>query len=208
MPFVITYNSLITTVGDYLERDDLVAKIPIFIMLAETKVARVLKAQLAQIAVTDALTASNPVVVKPARWVETISFTIQTPTGIVVLKERTRETIQSMYPVLTDTAVPKYYSEWQENYYYIGPTPDAAYDFELMMYQQPPSLDITQQTNYLTEKAPDLLLYSTLLEAEGYLKNDDRLPVWKAARDEILQNYGVLDTRRQSDRQENARKGA
>jgi hypothetical protein len=113
-----------------------------------------------------------------------------------------------MFPVLTDTSTPKYYAEWQENYFYIGPTPDAAYNFELMMYQQPPSLDVTQQTNYLTDNAPDLLLYSTLLEAEGYLKNDERLPVWKAARDEILQNYGVLDTRRQSDRQQNTRKGA
>ncbi len=208
MPFVLTYDSLLTTVSDYLERDDLLTKIPIFIMLAEKKTARILKAQLAQVAVTDALTISNPVVTKPQRWVETISFTIETPDGIVVLKERTRETIQSMYPVMTDTDVPKYYAEWQENYYYLGPTPDAAYDFELMMYQQPPSLDVTNQTNYLTDNAPDLLLYSTLLEAEGYLKNDERLPVWKAARDEILQAYGVLDTRRQSDRQQNARKGA
>ncbi len=208
MPFTLTYDNLLTTVGDYLERDDLVARIPTFIMLAEKKCSRVLKAQLAQIAVTNTLTQNSAVLVKPARWIETISFTIETPDGIVVLKERTRETIQTMYPVLTDTGTPKYYAEWQENYYYIGPTPDTAYSFELMMYQQPPGLDENQQTNYLTDNAPDLLLYSTLLEAEGYLKNDERLPVWKAARDEILQQYGVLDTRRQSDRQQNTKKGA
>ncbi len=208
MPFVLNYTNLLTTVGDYLERDDLITKIPIFIMLAEKKVSRILKAQLAQIAVTNKLTLNSPAVVKPERWVETISFTIETPDGIVVLKDRSRETIQSMYPVLTDTSTPKYYAEWQENYYYVGPTPDAAYNFELMMYQQPIPLDETHQTNYLTENAPDLLLYSTLLEAEGYLKNDERLPVWKAARDEILSNYGLLDTRRQSDRQKNTQKGA
>lgn len=208
MPFALTYNTLLTTVADYLERDDIATRIPTFIMLAETKTARVLKAQLAQVAVTDALTINNPVVVKPQRWIETISFTIETDDGIVVLKERSRETIQTMYPVLTDYSQPKYYAEWQQNYYYLGPTPDVAYDFELMIYQQPPNLDVTQQTNYLTETAPDLLLYSTLLEAEGYLKNDERLPVWKAARDEILQQYGVLDQRRQSDRQQNTKKGA
>lgn len=206
--FALTYNSLITTVGDYLERDDLAAKIPIFIMLAEKKCSRVLKAQLAQIAVTSTLTINSPVVVKPQRWVETISFTIETDNGIVVLKERARELIQSMYPVLTDTAEPRYYAEWQENYYYVGPTPDAAYNFELMMYQQPPALGETQQTNYLTDNAPDLLLYSTLLEAEGYLKNDDRLPVWVKARDEIIQQYTGLDMRRQVDRQQDRKKGA
>lgn len=208
MPFALTYNTLLTTVADYLERDDIASRIPTFIMLAETKTARVLKAQLAQIAVTDALTVNSPVVVKPQRWIETISFTIETSDGIAVLKERSRETIQTMYPILTDTATPKYYAEWQQNYYYIGPTPDDSYDFELMIYQQPPNLDVNQQTNYLTATAPDLLLYSTLLEAEGYLKNDERLPVWKAARDEILQQYGVLDQRRQSDRQQNTKKGA
>lgn len=208
MPFVITYNSLLTTVADYLERYDIADRIPTFIMLAERKVSRILKAQLAQTAVTNTLTENNPVVVKPQRWVETISFTIETPDGIVVLKDRSRETIQTMYPVLTDTDVPKYYAEWQENYYYLGPTPDDDYPFELMMYQQPPSLDTMQQTNYLTDNAPDLLLYSTLLEAEGYLKNDERLPVWKAARDEILSAYGLLDQRRQSDRQQNTQKGA
>ncbi len=208
MSFVMNYTNLLSTVGDYLERDDLITKIPIFIMLAEKKTARILKAQLAQVAVTNTLTSSSPIVTKPERWVETISFTIQTDDGVVVLKERSRETIQSMYPVLTDTASPKYYAEWQENYYYVGPTPDSAYPFELMMYQQPIALDDTHKTNYLTENAPDLLLYSTLLEAEGYLKNDERLPVWKAARDEILQNYGLLDMRRQSDRQQTTKKGA
>lgn len=208
MTFSLNYTNLLTTVSDYLERDDLLEKIPIFIMLAEKKCSRVLKAQLAQIAVTSALTINSPVVVKPQRWVETISFTIQTPDGIVVLKDRARELIQSMYPVLTDTATPKYYAEWQENYFYVGPTPDAAYDFELMMYQQPPALGDTQQTNYLTDNAPDLLLYSTLLEAEGYLKNDERLPVWKAARDEIIETYTGLDMRRQSDRQQDRKKGA
>lgn len=208
MTFAMNYSNLISTVSDYLERDDLDAKIPLFIMLAEKKSSRVLKAQLAQIAVTDNLTENNPVVVKPQRWVETISFTVQTPEGVVVLKERSRETIQSMYPDTSVTGVPKYYAEWQENYYYLGITPDDDYAFELMMYQQPPALGVTQQTNYLTDNAPDLLLYSTLLEAEGYLKNDERLPVWKAARDEIIEQYTGLDMRRQSDRQQNRKKGA
>lgn len=209
MPFTLTYDSLVETVGDYLERDDLTTKIPVFIMLAERKTARVLKAQLAQIAVTSQLTLNSPMVTKPERWIETISMTIQDGGGnIVVLKERSRETIQSMYPILTDTGTPKYYAEWQENYYYIGPTPDAAYNFELMMYQAPPALSDIQQTNYLTDNAPDLLLYSTLLETEGYLKNDDRLPVWKAARDEIIQQYTGLDMRRQTDRQQDRKKGA
>ncbi len=208
MPFVLTYDNLISTTGDYLERDDLIASIPTFVMLAQTKVARVLKAQLATTTVTSTLTQSNPIITKPERWVETVSLSITTDDGVVVLQKRSRETIQQMYPILTDTSAPKYYAEWQKNYFYVGPTPDQAYPFELLMYEQPIFLDATHQTNYLTENAPDLLLYSTLLEAEGYLKNDERIPVWKGARDEILQQYGVLDMRNQNDRQQDRKKGA
>lgn len=210
MPFVMNYTNLISTTADYLERDDLSVSIPVFIRLAEKKVSRILKAQLATETATNTLTIGSALVQKPERWVETLSFTVQGPDGVSVLKKRSRETIQTMFPDSSVTArgVPKYYAEWQENYFYIGPYPVAAYNFELLYYQEPPALDGTQQTNYLTENAFDLLLYSTLLEAEGYLKNDDRVPLWKAARDEIIQQYTGLDMRRQSDRQENRKKGA
>jgi hypothetical protein len=39
-------------------------------------------------------------------------------------------------------------------------------------------LDDNNQTNWLTEYAPNLLLYATLLEATPFLKNDERIPVW------------------------------
>lgn len=208
MPFALTYTSLLTTVADYLERDDLTARYPTFIRLAEKKVARILKAQLATLTVTDSLTLNSALVTKPERWVENLSFTVTVDGQVIPLKKRSRETIQSMYPDSTSAGTPKYYAEWQQNYFYIGPLPDAAYAFELLYYQEPIPLDDENQTNYLTENAPDLMIYSTLLEAEGYLKNDDRVPLWKAARDEIIEQYTGLDMRRQDDRQQNRKKGA
>jgi len=204
----MTYDNLVTTVGDYLEREDLTASIPVFIRFAEKKCARILKAQLATVTVTDTLTANNPLVTKPERWIETLSFSVDSGTSVSVLKKRPRETIQQMYPDTTVTGLPKYYSEWQENYFYIGQTPDQAYNFELVIYQEPEPLDSSNQTNYLTDVAPDLMLYSTLLEAQGYLKNSDMVPLWQAARDESIQQLTGLDMRRQTDRQQKREKGA
>lgn len=208
MSFVLTYDTLLAKAADYLERDDITLTYPMLIRLAEKKVSRILKNQLATLTVTDNLTLGSQLVTKPERWVENLSFSVTTATGVVLLKKRSRETIQSMYPDSTAQADPKYYAEWQQNYFFVGPAPVAAYPFELLYYQEPIPLDDAHQTNYLTENAPDLMIYSTLLEAEGYLKNDDRVPLWKAARDEILSDLGLLDTRRQSDRQENRKKGA
>jgi len=208
MAFSLNYTNLVSSAADYLERDDINASIPTFIRLAEKKVCRLLKAQLATNTVTDKLTIGSPLVIKPERWIETLSFTVMSSNQVSVLKKRSRETIQQMYADNSITGLPKYYAEWQQNYFYVGMTPDQAYDFELVIYQEPVPLDAANQTNYLTDIAPDLLLYSTLLEAEGYLKNDERLPVWKAARDESLQQLTGLDISRQTDRQENRKKGA
>ena len=208
MAFELTYDNLITTVGDYLERSDLDSSIPTFIRLAEKKVARVLKAQLSTVTVTNTLTADNPLVTKPTRWIETVSFTVMSGNNVRVLKKRSRETIQQMFPDTSVTDMPTYYAEWQENYFYLGATPDQAYDFELLIYQEPLPLDSGNQTNFLTEIAPDLMIYSTLLEATGYLKNDDKLPVWSAARDESIRQLTGLDVSRQSDRQQYRNKGA
>lgn len=208
MSFVMNFDNLISTVANYLERDDIDAEIPTFILLAEKKCGRILKAQLATTTVTNTLTANNPLVTKPERWVETLSFTVMSANTVTVLKKRSRETIQQMYPDTTVVGLPKYYSEWQENYFYLGQTPDQAYNFEILMYQQPQPLDNVNQTNYLTDVAPDLLLYSTLLEAQGYLKNSDMVPLWQAARDESIQQLTGLDVRRQTDRQQDRQKGA
>lgn len=206
--FNLTYTTLISTAANYLERDDINDAMPVFIRLAEKKCARILKAQLATTTVTNTLTANNPLVTKPERWIETVSFTVQSANTVTVLKKRSRETIQQMYPDTTVTGLPKYYAEWQENYFYLGQTPGQAYNFEIVMYQEPEPLDVGNQTNYLTDVAPDLLLYSTLLEAQGYLKNMDMVPVWQTARDESIQQLTGLDMRRQTDRQQKREKGA
>ena len=49
----------------------------------------------------------------------------------------------------------------------------------MLYYELPPLLDESIQTNWLTEYAPQLLLYGTLLEATPFLKNDERIATWQ-----------------------------
>jgi hypothetical protein len=48
-----------------------------------------------------------------------------------------------------------------------------------LYYELPALLDDTQQTNWLTDYAPNLLLYGALLEATPFLKNDERITTWQ-----------------------------
>jgi hypothetical protein len=59
------------------------------------------------------------------------------------------------------------------------------------------------QTNWLTDYAPDVLLYAILLEAVPFLKNDERIPVWESAYARGLASLNQQDDARQNDRASN-----
>ena len=78
--WVMTYDSLTSTVLQYLERSDpaVVAAIPTFITLCEFEIAQEIKT-LGQLQVATAnMTPNNPVLAKPARWRKTVSMTVNT----------------------------------------------------------------------------------------------------------------------------------
>ena len=73
---------------------------------------------------------------------------------------------------------------------------------EILFYEQVRFLGPDFQTNWLTEYAPDVLLYATLLEATPFLKNDERVQVWQAIYDRSAQALNGEDLKRIMDRTE------
>lgn len=187
MAYVLTYNSLKQAIQFYLERSDapVLDQIPLFIMLGERRVARDLKILGLKVFVTDDLIPNNQVLEKPARWLNTSTFNIGTPTQTdpdfntrIQIPLRSYEYCRMYWPDPTQVATPKYIADYDFTHYLIVPTPDQAYPYELAYYELPSLIDETGQTNWLTENAPDILLYASLLETASYLKDDERVPVW------------------------------
>jgi hypothetical protein len=83
----------------------------------------------------------------------------------------------------------------------VAPTPDAAYNFEVLYYERIQPLDATNQTNWFTIYAPQALLYGSLLQAMPFLKNDERMPMWQQQYDAIMQTLIAEDKLRVADRQ-------
>jgi hypothetical protein len=132
--------------------------------------------------VTAQLETGNPVIAKPDRWRDTVSVFIGTGAGNnsrTALYTRSYDYLRSYWPDATQTEQPVFYSDYDYNHWLVAPTPDAEYPIEILYYQLPPLLDEGAQTNWLTENAPEILLYATLLEATPFLKNDERIPVWQ-----------------------------
>jgi hypothetical protein len=189
MATTMTFTTLQQDVRRYLERGTTYAsdpvvfeQIPRLINLAERRIARELKIQGFINVVSGTLQAGVAVYDKPDRWRDTVSINIGTGVNSntrKVLFSRVYEYLLSYWPDRTATAEPLFYSDYDYSHWLIAPTPDAAYPFEVLYYELPPLLDDAVQTNWLTEYAPQLLLYGALLEATPFLKNDERIPVWQ-----------------------------
>lgn len=203
MAVSMTYNSLFDDISSYLERTDTATlnKIPTFIMLAEQVLASEIKF-LGNLTVNEsAMVAGNPVIMKPARWRKTVSMNITTGSERRPVFLRTYEFLRQYWPDEALEDLPKYYADYDYSHWLVAPTPDEAYTFEVMYYEEVQPLDATNQTNWFTLYAPQAMLYGSLLQAMPYLKNDERIPMWQAQYDKIVAQLKTENIQRLGDRQ-------
>ena len=200
--WVLTYDSLTSTVLQYLERRDtaVVNAIPTFITLAEFEIAEQIKT-LGQLQVVEStMTASNPVLQKPARWRKTVSMSITVDGVKQPVYLRKYEYLKNYWPDTSQTSIPQYYADTDWDHWYLAPTPASAYDFEVLYYERIAPLSSTNQTNWLTQNAPNAMLFGTLLQAMPFLKNDQR-QIFQQKYTESLQSLKAEDVARVGDRQ-------
>jgi hypothetical protein len=206
MAYVMTYNSLLEDVRRYLERgftsesDSIVYdQLPRLITLGERRISRELKVQGFIRAVQTTLIPGVSIYDKPDRWRGTISM----ESGGKILFDRAYELLRAYWPDPSATAAPEFYADYDYHHWLIAPTPDNTQVVDILYYEQPKFLGDEYQTNWITEYAPDVLLYATMLEASPFLKNDDRVQVWQAMYDRAAQAIDGEDLKRILDRSSN-----
>ena len=207
MATTTTFTTLKEDIRRYLERGFTLAsdaivyeQIPRLINLAERRIARELKVQGLINVITSTMQPGLAVYPKPDRWRTTVSFNYGVDNQYQQLFPRSYEYVRSYWPNRDETGVPLFYADYDYNNWIVSPTPDQAYPFEVLVYQLLPLLDDTNQTNWLTEYAPQVLLYASLLEATPFLKNDERIAVWQSMYDRSAQALNGEDLSKILDR--------
>jgi hypothetical protein len=198
----MTYDSLTSTVLQYLERSDqaVVEAIPTFITLCEFEIAQNIKT-LGQMEVVDSvMQIGNPVIPKPARWRKTTSMTLTNSGVKQPIFVRKLEYLNNYAQNVTTPGTPLYYADYDFDHWFVAPTPDQAYPFEALCYTRLQPLSSGNQTNWLTQNAPNAMLFGTLKQTAPFLKNDARLALWKSMFDEALAALKTEDTLRIADR--------
>ena len=95
--------------------------------------------------------------------------------------------------------IPKYYANWDEEFWVVAPTPDKTYEITLAYNKQPDTITDTTSSpapattgTYLSNKYQDLLLYACLVNTYGYLKGpQDMLQYYQGAYEKALYSYAI-----------------
>tara|TARA_B110000046_G_scaffold20009_1_gene18992 strand:+ start:807 stop:1508 length:702 start_codon:yes stop_codon:yes gene_type:complete len=101
-------------------------------------------------------------------------------------------------PLSSDVDIPKYYGNWDEDFWVVAPTPNQTYAITLAYNKEAPSITDTTPTDfsvtgtYLSNKYQDLLLYGCLVNTYGYLKGpQDMIQYYQGQYENALTTYGT-----------------
>lgn len=192
----MTYDELVTNIRNYTEVDANVftnAVINTFILMTENRILRDIDLDVFKLEVTGNLTANNKFLTAPTD-ILTHRYMMLTSAGgdQIFLEFRDTSFMKEYWPDGTQTGVPKYYSVWDQNTFYIAPTPASSYSVELGYIYKPTQLSSTNPTTWVSINAPEALLYGCLIQAYSYTKGPEgMISYFNNAYKEAIQGLGI-----------------
>jgi len=187
---ITDYASLQASIGNWLHRGDLTSVIPDFIMLFEQEANRRLRVRQQIIGVT--LTVTNSQATLPTDylvWRNVVWNPASTPYATL---EYVTPTARSASDAGVSGGTPKRFTISGANVI-VSPPADGQIAFSY--YAEIPPLSVSATTNWLLTAHPDVYLFGSLAESQGYAKNPDEMAGWMARRDVILEEIITLDNK-------------
>lgn len=172
-----TYGELKQAVQDFVESNEttFVSTLPVFIRMAEERILKTVQLSLFQTNSTAEAFLNQAYLPVPSNFLAPMALSLFPESGgerhFVSFKDLSF--VQTYNPDQTVTGVPRYYAQFDNDYFLLGPTPDKNYIAQLQYMYRPASLTAgsDEGTTWLSENAELALLYGTLLEASVFLKN-------------------------------------
>jgi len=192
---ITTYSELQTAVGSWLNRSDIDSQITDFITLAEASFNRVLRTRNQIKRATSSV--STQYVTQPTDLLEL--YNIQLSSDPVRRLEQVSLTkIDELKEGSSASGKPRYFAITGSDFE-LFPSPDSTYTLELVYYSTISSLSSTNADNFLLLNHPDIYLYGSLVQAEPFLMNDERIGTWGALLGKAIEELRVSDERSQTE---------
>ena len=181
-----------TEVGSNVLSDSVLERI---IKNAELKIHRAIDTDQSVFYATSNLIINNRYVTIPAdlRFIRYVQLT-NSDGEQFYLEQRDTSFIAEYYstPGTSAVDIPKYYANWDEEFWVVAPTPDRTYDITLAYDKEPATITTDTAGTYLSNKYSDLLLYACLVNTYGYLKGpQDMLQYYQQQFQNALTTYAT-----------------
>jgi hypothetical protein len=191
----MTYDELVTNIRNYTEVNSNVFTDPVintFITMAENRILRDIDLDVFKKESTGTMTSGNRFLASPSE-ILTHRYLMVTVSGTqVFLDFRDTSFMKEYWPDGTATGVPKYYSVWDQNTFYIAPTPSQNYAVELGYIYRPAQLSQANPNTWISTNAPEALLYACLIQAYSYTKGPtEMLAFFDGSYKQAIQGLGI-----------------
>jgi hypothetical protein len=187
---VSDYTTMISDIINWTNHDEITtANAQSLIRYAEKKVYR--KARVRSMEATLNVTIASGVAALPSDFVEIKSVRVSgSPDSPLRLVDD--EQLYRRYPNRSAENKPVFCAVEGSNLIF-GPYPDSNYVIKGMYYARPTALSSSNTTNFFTGDGADALFFRALAEAEPFLKNDQRIPVWEGKAEMCLREINKED---------------
>jgi hypothetical protein len=164
-----------------------------FITMAENRILRDIDLDVFKKEVTGAMTSGNRFLTAPTDILTHRYIMLTDAAGDqIFLDFRDTSFMKEYWADGTDTGVPKYYSVWDQNTFYVAPTPNSNFPVELGYIYRPAQLSSTNTTTWVSINAPEALLYACLVQAYSYTKGPgEMLGYFENSYKQALQGLGI-----------------
>jgi hypothetical protein len=192
----MTYDELVTNIRNYTEVGSNVftnSVINTFITMAENRILRDIDLDVFKKEVTGTMTTSNKFLTAPTD-ILTHRYLMLTDASNnqIFLDFRDTSFMKEFWADGSDTGTPKYYAVWDQNTFYVAPTPNANFAVELGYIYRPTQLSSTNTETWVSINAPEALLYACLIQAYSYTKGPgEMLGFFDNSYKQALQGLGI-----------------
>jgi|TARA_R100000084_G_C4646495_1_gene147050 hypothetical protein len=171
-----TFATLKTAIQDYTENNEstFVTHLPDFIKTAEERILKNVQLSLFRKNQSGSATQNDRFLAVPSDFLAPFSLSVTSSSEHVFLDFKDTNFVQTYNPDSSNTGVPRYYAVFDINNFILGPTPNANFSVELHYYYRPTSLTAGADggTTWLSENAPNCMLYGALIEAYVFMKGE------------------------------------
>ena len=189
---IANYTDLQSAIADFLNRDDLANVIPTFVEMAEAALNRDLRHWRNE----------NRAVAPVAARYNALPSDFVEPIRMELAGDKTKVSLISHYEMQMlreanrDAAGKPVNYNITQGEIELYPTPDGTYQLEMYYYGKIPSLaSVASGTNQILTNFPDAYLYGSLVHTAPYLGDDQRLQVWGAMYQNIIETINTQSER-------------